>query len=111
MRGAACCTNTPESIQDTATALYREILAKNRIEEADIVSIQFTVTADLTAINPASALRMQGFALDTPLFVSLEPQVENSLPHTMRIMITFYGKEKPIAVYINGAEILRPDLF
>lgn len=110
MRGAVCCVNTAESIQDAAASLYREILEKNSIEEADIISIQFTVTADLNAMNPATALRREGFALSAPLFVSLEPQVENSLPGTIRVMITFYGSEKPVAVYIRGAQALRPDL-
>ena len=109
-RGAACCDNTSQSIQEAAASLYSEILKRNGIEEAEIVSIQFTVTADLTAINPATALRREGLALDSPLFVSLEPQVENSLPRTIRVMITFYGSEKPCPVYIRGAEALRPDL-
>lgn len=110
VRGAVCCLNTENSIQDASSSLYREILRKNSIEEADIVSIQFTVTADLDAMNPASALRKEGCALDIPLFVSLEPHVKNSLPRTIRVMITFYGREKPSAVYIRGAEVLRPDL-
>ncbi len=110
VRGAACCCNTALSIKEAATSLYREILAKNGIEEADIVSIQFTVTADLTALNPASALRSEGLALALPLFVCAEPQVENSLPCTIRVMITFYGSKKPSPVYMRGAEVLRPDL-
>ena len=110
MRGAVCCDNSPASIEEAVAALYKEILVKNGIGEADIVSIQFTVTCDLTAENPASALRKRGSAQDVPLFVSAEPQVEGSLPGTIRIMITFYGSKKPVSVYMRGAEALRPDL-
>ena len=111
VRGAVCCANSPASIEEAVAALYEEILSKNAIDEEDIVSIQFTVTCDLTAENPASALRRAGVANDIPLFVSAEPQVEGGLPGTIRIMITFYGSKKPLAVYMNGAEALRPDLF
>ena len=111
VRGAVCCANSPPSIEEAVVALYREILSKNAIDEADIVSIQFTVTADLTAENPATALRKAGAARDVPLFVSAEPQVEGGLPRTIRIMISFYGNKKPVSVYMNGAEALRPDLF
>ena len=111
VRGAVCCGNSPDSIEDAVSSLYEEILSKNGIGEADIISIQFTVTADLTAKNPASALRKRGLAQDLPLFVSAEPQVEGALPGTIRTMILFYGCKKPVPVYMRGAEALRPDLF
>ena len=110
VRGAVCCDNSPASIEDAVAALYGETLSKNGINEADIVSIQFTVTSDLTAENPASALRKRGTAQDVPLFVAAEPQVEGALPGTIRMMITFYGNQKPLPVYMRGAETLRPDL-
>lgn len=110
VRGAVCCANTEDSIKREVNALYLEILRKNGIEEDSIVSVQFTVTKDLDALNPATALRLGGNAGDTPLFVSSEPEIKGALPHTVRIMITFYGNKKPAAVYLNGAEVLRPDL-
>lgn len=110
VRGAVCCQNTVGSIQEEVTLLYRTILEKNAMDEADIVSVQFTMTGDLDARNPASALRRGGYAADLPLFVSAEPPVQGALARTIRILITFYGTRKPDAVYLHGAEVLRPDL-
>jgi len=90
--------------------LYREILIQNAIQENDIVSVLFSVTNDLTVLNPATALRKAGFAQTVPLFASAEPFIEGYLPSVIRILLTYYGKTDPIHIYLNGAEILRPDL-
>ena len=90
--------------------LYSTILEKNDISETDIVSIQFTTTPDLTKLNPAAALRKSGYASDVPLFCSLEPVFENSLKNVIRCLILAYSQEKGKSVYLNGAEVLRPDL-
>lgn len=110
VRGAVCCENTRESIVLSVGGLYRALSDVNGYTENDIVSVQFTVTDDLTAINPASALRKAGLADSVPLFCSAEPRVEDSLPFVVRVLVTFYGKRKPKALYLDGAEVLRPDL-
>ena len=90
--------------------MYRELLEKNAILEDDIVSVMFTVTADLTALNPATALRQAGFGKAVALFAAAEPCIANSLPRVIRVLVTYYGSKKPVPVYLNGAEMLRPDL-
>jgi chorismate mutase len=110
VRGAVCCTNTPESISKMVPSLYREILERNKISEDDIVSILFTVTDDLTILNPATALRRAGLALAVPLFASAEPFIEGYLPSVVRVLVTYYGTSRPEHIYMNGAEILRPDI-
>lgn len=109
-RGATCCDNSRESIAERVPALYDEILRKNAIRERDIVSIVFSVTSDLTAMNPATALRRAGFAKDVPLFACAEPYIDGYLPKVIRVLVTYYGIGKPSHVYLNGAESLRPDL-
>lgn len=111
VRGAVCCKNTTESIDNLVPLLYAQLLQKNSIEEDSIVSIMFSVTNDLTEQNPATALRKKNYALSVPLFTSLEPSIKDALPFVIRVLITFYGYTKPEPVYCNGAEILRPDLF
>ena len=86
------------------------MLKENDIEESDIVSIQFTTTPDLTKLNPAAALRRAGYASNVPLFCSLEPVFENSLKYVIRCLILAYSKEAGKSVYLNDAEVLRPDL-
>ncbi|AGT42763.1 chorismate mutase [Treponema pedis] len=107
VRGAVTCENSTESIQKEVCFLFSEILKLNRLREKDIVSIQFTVTKDITALNPATALRKNGFAKDLALFCSAEPETENSLPNTVRLLIHYYSRLKPVYVYLNGAANLR----
>ena len=110
IRGAICTQDTVEDMIKNTSLLYSSMLEKNNIKEADIVSIQFTTTPDLTKLNPAAALRRAGYASDVPLFCSLEPVFENSLKNVIRCLILAYSKEKGKSVYLNGAEVLRPDL-
>lgn len=110
IRGAICTQDTVDDIVKNTSLLYSTILEKNDISETDIVSIQFTTTPDLTKLNPAAALRKSGYASDVPLFCSLEPVFENSLKNVIRCLILAYSQEKGKSVYLNGAEVLRPDL-
>jgi chorismate mutase len=110
VRGAVCCENTVESVSVHVPALYRALLERNGISEDDIVSVVFSVTDDLTVLNPATALRKAGLAASVPLFACAEPFIENYLPRVIRVLITFYGAKRPEAAYLNGAEVLRPDL-
>ena len=115
IRGAVCCGNTPEAIVAGVEHLATALLHGNSLQASDIVSIQFTVTEDLTALNPATALRRSGagsVASQCALFCSQEPRYEGSLPGVVRVLITAYMDEgaKPVSAYLDGAEKLRPDL-
>ena len=109
-RGAVCCENTIESIENRIPELYREILSLNSISENDIVSLVFSVTNDLNVLNPATALRRAGLASQVPLFACAEPFIQGSLSCVIRILLTYYGPVYPTHVYMHGAEVLRPDL-
>jgi chorismate mutase len=111
LRGAARCVNSEEDIVRQVSAMYDEILSLNNITERDIVSLQFSVTCDIDAANPAAALRSTGRAKDVALFAVQEARSKDSLPRTIRCMLHCYmdGGTSPRHVYINGAEILRPD--
>lgn len=109
IRGAWCTQNTEEAIAKDVSAMIRLIFQKNSVCEEDIVSVQFTVTSDLDALNPAAALRKEGLCTHCALFCSLEPQVKNSLNHTIRVLITAYSENAPVHIYGGGAEVLRPD--
>ena len=51
-----------QAIGDAVVRLVTEILRANAIAENHIVSIIFSLTQDLTALNPATGLRQVGFA-------------------------------------------------
>lgn len=111
IRGAVCTKNTADDIKNAVSMLMKTLFFKNNLtdNENDIVSIHFTQTEDLTAFNPAAALRKAGLGTKTALFCSLEPRIEHALPTTIRVLVTAYLPTEPQHVYINGAEVLRPD--
>jgi len=91
--------------------MYDELLNLNKLEEADIVSVMFSVTDDLCAVNPCTALRKNGRTGELALFSTQEPKVINSLERVVRVIIHCYLEEgaKTNHIYRNGAEVLRPD--
>jgi chorismate mutase len=111
LRGATRCKNEAEDITEQAGRLYDELLARNGLAEPDIVSIIFSVTADLDALNPAAALRRSGRAGEASLFAVQEAAAQGSLDRTLRVIIHCYLEEGAALrhVYRNGAEVLRPD--
>ena len=116
IRGAVCTENNAAAIIKNVELLFNTILKENDISnEKDFVSIQFTVTTDIDELNPAAALRRGKQSVDVthiPLFCSQEPVMKNSLKNVIRIMVTVYLPEQSEihSVYLNGAEVLRPDL-
>ena len=111
LRGAVRSMNDADDIVEQVSGLYDGLLSQNGIDEADIVSLQFSVTADIDAVNPAAALRKSGRARDAALFAVQEAASKDSLPRTIRCLLHCYMEEGrlPCHVYRNGAEVLRPD--
>ena len=111
LRGAVQCENKEEDICNQIEIMYDELLLFNKLDEQDIVSVIFSVTSDLDAVNPCAALRKNGRAGELSLFSVLEPECKNSLERTIRVIIHCYLEEgaKIHHVYRNGAEVLRPD--
>jgi chorismate mutase len=112
LRGAAQALNDQDDIQKQVIELYEELLSRNTLDEKDIVSAIFSITKDLNAKNPATALRNEGKAEKTALFVTQEPNFPDSLERVIRLLIHCYldVSREPSHVYRNGAEALRPDL-
>ena len=113
-RGAICVENTAESITENVCLMCRELFSLNKIQAEDIVSLQFTITDDITVLNPATALRRGDCGLDitqVPLFCSQEAKIDGGMKFVVRALLTAYN-DKDIErrnVYLNGAEKLRPD--
>ena len=114
-RGAVCVENTAESITENVCLMCRELFTRNKIKAEDIVSLQFTITDDITVLNPATALRKGNPGLDVsqvPLFCAQEAKIDGGMPLVVRALLTAYTAESAGRqnVYLNGAEKLRPDL-
>ena len=111
LRGAVQCENTVDDMTLQISLMYGELLNLNKLEEGDIISVMFSVTDDLYAINPCTALRKGGKAGELSLFSTQEPKSNNSLERVVRVIIHCYLDEGSATrhVYRNGAEVLRPD--
>lgn len=115
IRGAAGAENTIESITAATVEMCDKIIQSNELSAENIVSFHFTLTKDLTVLNPATAFRKSCKSTDVsniPLFVSQEAFIENAPEKIIRLMVTAYMNEgrEPRHIYIRGAEKLRPDL-
>lgn len=103
--------NEAEAILDATEELMKEIIARNGIEAAAMVSCLFTTTDDLDAEFPAVAARRIGLD-QVPLLCCREIPVPGSMPRVIRVMTHYYAPADhvPSHVYMGGAEDLRRDL-
>jgi chorismate mutase len=113
IRGATTVAlDDAEAVRAATQELLREIVARNAIVPADVISALFTVTADLTSEFPARAARSIGWD-DVPLLCTVEIPVPGALPRCIRVLLHI-ETDRPRAairhVYLAGARVLRPDL-
>ena len=99
------------AILEATTELMSEIMSRNDLDPAQVVSCIFTVTDDLTAEFPAVAARALGFER-VPLLCAREIPVPGSLQRVIRVLIHYYAAEGHEArhVYLREAAGLRADL-
>jgi chorismate mutase len=113
LRGATTCDeDTKAEIERKTQALVTAMLERNEVMHDDLVSIFFTATDDLHAEFPATAARALGLG-DVPLICARELGVTHGMPHTIRVMMHFYGEQtrKELHhVYLEGTRALRDDL-
>src|SRR3954470_22305110 len=93
LRGATTVDrNEADAILAATEALMREIMDRNTLAPADVVSCIFTLTDDLDAEFPAVAARKLGFDR-VPLLCAREVPVPGSLPMVIRVLIHYYADE------------------
>ena len=113
IRGAVQLTSdSEEEMKSEVPALLAEMLERNALIEADVISALFTVTPDLTSSFPAAAARSAGWT-DIPLMCAVEIAVPGALARTVRVLLhveTGKNRAEIAHIYRGGAQILRPDL-
>ncbi|MEE4560958.1 chorismate mutase [Paenibacillus polymyxa] len=114
IRGATTVTNNEANeILEATSQLLEEIVSYNEIQPEDISNVWITVTHDLDAAFPAMAIRqLDGWDM-VPLMCALEIPVAGSLPKCIRLMVqvnTDKSQREMKHVYLNEAQMLRPDL-
>lgn len=112
VRGATTAdSNTSDEILIRTQELLSEMREVNGIDPEDISSIIFTTTRDLNAEYPAVAARRLGW-YDQALLCTHEMNVPDGLPKCIRVLLHWNTRKSASEihhVYINGAEVLRPD--
>lgn len=104
--------NERSAIVGATTKLLRAMLDKNEVEPADVVSIIFTATPDLTSEFPAAAARDLGL-VEVPLLCAAEIAVPGALGQCIRVLLHVHTERRREAlrhVYLEGARGLRTDL-
>lgn len=112
LRGATTVkANEADQIIAATEELLVEVLKRNDLTPAALVSCIFTTTADLNAQFPAVAARNIGLNA-VPLLCASEIDVPGSLPLAIRIMLHFYAPadHETKHVYLRDAVTLRSDL-
>jgi chorismate mutase len=105
-------SNSRDEILEGTAALVTEVLHRNSLDSAQVISIVFTATPDLTAEFPAYAARLMGLT-DVPLLCSTEIAVPGAMPRVLRLLAhveTNVERAEIRHVYLRGAAALRTDL-
>jgi chorismate mutase len=113
VRGAITVERDEAELLMAATEkLLRAIVGENAIDTGDIASALFTLTPDLVSQFPAAAARRIGWT-QVPLLNFTEIAVPGSLPRCIRVLLhvnTTKRQNEIVHVYLDGAQVLRPDL-
>jgi len=112
IRGATTVArDSSDAIGCRTGELLTEVIARNEIATAEIVSVILTATPDLVADFPAVAARSIGLS-QTPLLCCQEIPVIGAVERCVRILMHVYlPAAQPIHhVYLHGARQLRLDL-
>ncbi len=113
IRGAITVNaDTRDEVLAKTALLIKEIIDRNGLDVEDISSIIFTATNDVKSAYPAVAARGLGI-VNASLMCVQEMYVEGSLRMCIRAMVTIETDKAQADmqhVYMEGAEVLRPDL-
>jgi chorismate mutase len=101
-----------EHLLSSTRELVEAVMTANALDTAHLISILFTVTADLRSEFPAVAARELGMG-DVPLLCTTEIDVPGALPRVVRLMAHAemdVPRSKVQHVYLRGAVALRRDI-
>jgi chorismate mutase len=115
LRGATTLdADTRDEVLTRTAELLATLLERNGLEPADVVSLFFTATSDITSEFPAAAVRAAGIS-DVPMMCARELDIvgDSAVPLCVRVMAHVYSP-RPRAelrhAYLRGARQLRSDL-
>ena len=112
LRGATTASaNSPEAIDVAVSELVAALMLHNGLEASQLLSITFSVTADLDACFPAAiARRRLGFD-GVALLDCQQMAVQGDLERCIRLLAHAWldAEQTPVHPYLREASRLRPD--
>jgi chorismate mutase len=112
LRGATTCTaNTTAEIRQAVGELIDALVSRNRLDPSQIVSVTFSVTADLDACFPAAEARQREGWDSVALLDCQQMAVQGDLSHCIRVLAHVWlpHEQSPQHPYLGDASRLRPD--
>jgi chorismate mutase len=113
LRGATTASaNSAEAIAEAVAELLDALVERNGLEGSQVLSITFSVTADLNACFPAAIARRRPGWDGVALLDCQQMAVEGDLPRCIRLLAHAWMQEQQPArhAYLREAARLRPDL-
>ena len=107
-----CREDSPAAIAVAVTELVQEFHKRNDAGPGAVRLVVFTATHDLSSAKPAVAARAAGWTQAQYLCLAEMP-TDNDLSRCIRALLIVdrgRGSDPLRAVYLNGAQALRPDV-
>jgi len=115
LRGATTASaNTAEAIEEAVSELVAALVAHNGLQGLEarrLLSITFSVTADLDACFPAAIARRMLNGDGIALLDCQQMAVQGDLPRCIRLLAHAWleAERSPVHPYLREASRLRPD--
>ena len=112
LRGATTAeANTQEAIGAAVAELVDALVTRNALSGDRLVSVTFSVTADLDAVFPAAIARRRNGWEQVALLDCQQMAVAGDLPRCIRLLAHAWleADRPPIHPYLREASRLRPD--
>ena len=112
LRGATTSSaNTTKAIEAAVSELVKALMQRNQLNPAEIVSITFSVTADLNACFPAGIARRQAGWESIALLDCQQMYGEGDLKRCIRMLAHAWlpSDQPPQHPYLGETSLLRPD--
>ena len=113
LRGATTASaNTSQAIAEAVAELLDALVQRNGLEGPQLLSVTFSVTADLDACFPAAIARRRPGWDGVALLDCQQMAVAGDLPRCIRLLAhAWLSSEQPVRhAYLREAARLRPDL-
>ena len=112
LRGSTTCAeNSSNAISEAVAELVDALMEQNDLDPDQLVSVTFSVTADLDAGFPAATARHRSGWEEVALLDVQQMAVQGDLPRCIRILAhVLLASDRPLNhPYLRGASQLRPD--